>query len=106
MDNRAGKTAVLSTPCGPAPQATCDIPPALTALLTDLFALYVKTKNFHWHRSGPHFRESHLLLEGRAIQVHAITDPIAGQERSAGRERAQGRNRRFDRSYAHGVKVA
>ena len=60
----------------------CD---ALTALLADMFALYVKTKNFHWHVSGPHFRDYHLLLDDQASQLFAATDPIAERVRKLGR---------------------
>ena len=57
---------------------------ALTALCADLFALYVKTKNFHWHVSGPHFRDYHLLLDEQASQIFATTDPIAERVRKLG----------------------
>jgi starvation-inducible DNA-binding protein len=61
-----------------------DIAGALNGLLADTFALYVKTKNFHWHVSGPHFRDYHLLLDEQADQVFAITDPIAERVRKLG----------------------
>jgi starvation-inducible DNA-binding protein len=61
-----------------------DISGALNALLADAFALYVKTKNFHWHMSGPHFRDYHLLLDEQADQIYAITDPIAERVRKLG----------------------
>ncbi|HXO90067.1 MAG TPA: ferritin-like domain-containing protein, partial [Stellaceae bacterium] len=54
-----------------------DVPVALTALLADMFAVYLKTKNFHWHVSGPHFRDYHLLLDEQATQILATTDAIA-----------------------------
>ena len=54
-----------------------DIPVGLTALLADMFAVYLKTKNFHWHVSGPHFRDYHLLLYEQATQILATTDTIA-----------------------------
>jgi starvation-inducible DNA-binding protein len=54
-----------------------DIPAVLAALLADMFALYVETKNFHWHVSGPHFLDYHLLLGDQATQIFAATDPIA-----------------------------
>jgi len=57
---------------------------ALNALLADGFALYLKTKNFHWHVSGPHFRDYHLLLDAQAAQILAITDPIAERVRKLG----------------------
>ncbi|HZT02500.1 MAG TPA: DNA starvation/stationary phase protection protein [Steroidobacteraceae bacterium] len=61
-----------------------DIPPGLTTLLADTFALYLKTKNFHWHMSGPHFRDWHLLLDEHATQVYDMTDPIAERARKIG----------------------
>ncbi|HEY0300252.1 MAG TPA: DNA starvation/stationary phase protection protein, partial [Rhizomicrobium sp.] len=64
--------------------ATQDISAALTALLADMFALYLKTKNFHWHMSGPHFRDYHLLLDEHADQIFAATDPIAERARKIG----------------------
>jgi starvation-inducible DNA-binding protein len=62
-------------------EAICE---ALRPLLADVFALYVKTKNFHWHMSGPHFRDYHLLLDEHADQVFAMTDPIAERARKIG----------------------
>jgi starvation-inducible DNA-binding protein len=64
--------------------ATRDISPALNGLLADVFALYVKTKNFHWHMSGPHFRDYHLLLDEQSDQIFAMTDPIAERVRKIG----------------------
>src|ERR1700674_548334 len=61
-----------------------DICAALNVLLADVFALYVKTKNFHWHVSGPHFRDFHLLLDEQADQIYAISDPIAERVRKVG----------------------
>jgi starvation-inducible DNA-binding protein len=61
-----------------------DISAAPTGLLTDVFALYVKTKNFHWHMSGPHFRDYHLLLDEHGEQIFAMTDPIAERARKIG----------------------
>src|ERR1700736_5282625 len=61
-----------------------DIAVALTALLADMFALYIKTKNFHWHVSGPHFRDYHLLLDEQATQIFATTDTIAERVRKLG----------------------
>ncbi len=84
MDNKPRKTATLDTPSGLSPQAVRDIPPALTALLADAFALYLKTKNFHWHMSGPHFRDYHLLLDEQATQIHDITDAMAERSRKIG----------------------
>jgi starvation-inducible DNA-binding protein len=81
---RASRTAPLHTPSGLAANATRDISGALNALLADFFALYVKTKNFHWHVSGPHFRDYHLLLDEQADQLYATTDPIAERVRKLG----------------------
>jgi starvation-inducible DNA-binding protein len=64
--------------------ATRDISAALAILLADVFALYVKTKNFHWHMSGPHFRDYHLLLDEQGDQIFAMTDPIAERARKIG----------------------
>lgn len=64
--------------------ATRDISAALTLLLADVFALYLKTKNFHWHMSGPHFRDYHLLLDEHGDQIFAMTDPIAERARKLG----------------------
>ena len=65
-------------------EATRDISAALTGLLADVFALYLKTKNFHWHVSGPHFRDFHLLLDEQAAELFAMTDPIAERARKIG----------------------
>ena len=78
------KTARLRTPTSLGSEATRDISGALNALLADFFALYMKTKNFHWHVSGPHFRDYHLLLDEQADQVYATTDPIAERVRKLG----------------------
>ena len=64
--------------------ATKDITAAMNAILADVFALYLKTKNFHWHMSGPHFRDYHLLLDEQADQLFAMTDPIAERVRKLG----------------------
>ena len=56
----------------------------MNAILADVFALYVKTKNFHWHMSGPHFRDYHLLLDEQADQLYEMTDPIAERIRATG----------------------
>jgi starvation-inducible DNA-binding protein len=74
----------LSTPTGLSAAATKDITGAMNAILADVFALYVKTKNFHWHMSGPHFRDYHLLLDEQADQLFAMTDPIAERVRKVG----------------------
>src|SRR6266853_823465 len=65
-------------------EATRDISGAMNAILADVFALYLKTKNFHWHMSGPHFRDYHLLLDEHAEQLFATTDPIAERVRKIG----------------------
>ncbi len=65
-------------------KGTKDISAALNVLLADIFALYMKTKNFHWHVSGPHFRDFHLLLDEQADQIYAIGDPIAERVRKIG----------------------
>ncbi|HKR10078.1 MAG TPA: DNA starvation/stationary phase protection protein [Gemmatimonadaceae bacterium] len=64
--------------------ATRDITAALNRILADVFALYVKTKNFHWHVSGPHFRDYHLLLDEQADQIYAMSDPVAERVRKIG----------------------
>jgi starvation-inducible DNA-binding protein len=64
--------------------ATRDISAALRTLLADVFALYLKTKNFHWHMSGAHFRDYHLLLDEQSEQIFAMTDPIAERARKIG----------------------
>ena len=74
----------LGTPTDLKPQASRDISAALGGLLADVYALYIKTKNFHWHMSGPHFRDYHLLLDEHADQLFAMTDPIAERVRKIG----------------------
>jgi starvation-inducible DNA-binding protein len=66
------------------PKASADIAGGMNAILADVFALYMKTKNFHWHMSGPHFRDYHLLLDEQANQLYAMTDPIAERIRKTG----------------------
>jgi starvation-inducible DNA-binding protein len=66
------------------PRAVADIASALTVILADMFALYIKTKNFHWHVSGPHFRDYHLLLDEQSEQIFAATDAIAERVRKIG----------------------
>ena len=78
------RPAALRTPTHLGVKATRDISGALNALLADFFALYMKTKNFHWHVSGPHFRDYHLLLDEQADQLYATTDPIAERVRKLG----------------------
>ena len=67
-----------------APESVKEISAGLTALLADVLALYVKTKNFHWHMSGPHFRDYHLLLDDHGDQLFAMTDDIAERARKIG----------------------
>ena len=74
----------LRTPTDLGANATKDIAGALNAILADTFALYMKTKNFHWHVSGPHFRDYHLLLDEQAQQLFAMTDDIAERVRKIG----------------------
>ena len=74
---REKRLAPLRTPTSLSEEATRDISAALTALLADTFALYIKTKNFHWHVSGPHFRDYHLLLDEQSAEILAMTDPMA-----------------------------
>jgi starvation-inducible DNA-binding protein len=74
----------ISTPTDLKSQATVDIAAAMNAILADVFAIYVKTKNFHWHMSGPHFRDYHLLLDEQGDQLFAMTDPIAERVRKVG----------------------
>ena len=76
--------APLVTPTDLKTGATKDIAGAMNAILADVFALYIKTKNFHWHMSGPHFRDYHLLLDEQADQLFAMTDPIAERIRKIG----------------------
>jgi starvation-inducible DNA-binding protein len=83
-DAKLRRMAPLKTPTGLAPNATQDISGALTILLADMFALYMKTKNFHWHISGPHFRDYHLLLDEQGEQIFATTDAIAERARKIG----------------------
>jgi len=81
---KARRLAPLDTPTDLRSDATKDIAGALTLLLTDFFALYLKTKNFHWHMSGPHFRDYHLLLDDQGDQILAATDAIAERVRKIG----------------------
>jgi starvation-inducible DNA-binding protein len=74
----------LITPTDLSATATKEISGAMNAILADVFALYVKTKNFHWHLSGPHFRDYHLLFDEHADQIFAMTDAIAERVRKVG----------------------
>ena len=82
-DTKAGP-APLNTPTDLKSNAVRDISGALNILLADVFALYLKTKNFHWHMSGPHFRDYHLLLDEQGDQIFATTDAIAERVRKIG----------------------
>jgi starvation-inducible DNA-binding protein len=81
---RQRRDAPISTRTDLKPAAVRDIAGAMNAILADVFALYLKTKNFHWHMSGPHFRDYHLLLDEGADQLFAMTDPIAERVRKLG----------------------
>ncbi len=83
-DAIAQRKAPLKTPTALGANATQDISGALNILLADMFALYMKTKNFHWHVSGPHFRDYHLLLDDQSAQIYATTDAIAERVRKIG----------------------
>lgn len=76
--------APLRTPTSLSEEATQSISAALTGLLADTFALYIKTKNFHWHVSGAHFRDYHLMLDEQSAEILAMTDPMAERARKIG----------------------
>jgi starvation-inducible DNA-binding protein len=81
---QARRRAPLATRTDLSAAATKDIAAAMNAILADVFALYLKTKNFHWHMSGPHFRDYHELLDEQADQLYAMSDPIAERMRKIG----------------------
>jgi len=81
---KSRRLAPLDTPTDLKRNAVTDISGALNILLADVFALYLKTKNFHWHMSGPHFRDYHLLLDEQSDQIFAMTDDIAERVRKIG----------------------
>ena len=81
---KARRAAPLVTPSDLEREGTRDAAAALNGLLADAFALYLKTKNFHWHMSGPHFRDYHLLLDEHGDQLFAMTDAIAERVRKIG----------------------
>jgi starvation-inducible DNA-binding protein len=83
-DAKVARIAALETPTDLKPNAVRDIAGALNKLLADMFALYLKTKNFHWHISGPHFRDYHLLLDEQGDQIFATTDALAERVRKIG----------------------
>src|SRR5271168_4803993 len=84
-DKLAGRQrSALATPSDLGSEAMKNISGALNALLADVFALYLKTKNFHWHMSGPHFRDYHLLLDDQGEQIYNSIDPLAERVRKLG----------------------
>jgi starvation-inducible DNA-binding protein len=89
MDKSLAKThnravALPVVPAGMSAAAVSDISASLNRVLADMFALFFKTKNFHWHMTGPHFRDYHLLLDEQSAQIFAATDPIAERVRKLG----------------------
>jgi starvation-inducible DNA-binding protein len=84
QESRVLRTAPLATPTDLKPNAVRDLAGELNILLADMFGLYLKTKNFHWHISGPHFRDYHLLLDEQGEQIFATTDTIAERVRKIG----------------------
>jgi starvation-inducible DNA-binding protein len=84
QDLERKREAPLLTPTDLKAAATKDITGAMNTILADVFALYIKTKNFHWHMTGPHFRDYHLLLDEQGDQLFAMTDPIAERIRKIG----------------------
>lgn len=84
IGSRNARIAPLRTPTDLGEEATKDISAALNLALADVYALYLKTKNFHWHMSGTHFRDLHLLLDEQSEQIFAMTDPLAERVRKLG----------------------
>jgi len=84
MNSSTTAPARLMTPTGLTTEASSEISVSLTILLADVFALYIKTKNFHWHVSGSHFRDYHLMLDEHGEQIFAMTDAIAERVRKVG----------------------
>jgi starvation-inducible DNA-binding protein len=84
LDTRGKSAAALDTPTDLSAEAVSEISEELNAILATTFALYLKTKNFHWHVSGPHFRDYHLLLDEQGEQIFASTDDIAERVRKIG----------------------
>jgi starvation-inducible DNA-binding protein len=84
LETRRKVSPTLDTPTGLSSEAVAEISEKLNGVLADVFALYVKTKNFHWHMSGSHFRDYHLLLDEQSEQIFAITDDIAERVRKIG----------------------
>lgn len=83
-DAKKRQIAPLLTPTDLKAAATRDVSAAMNGILADVFALYLKTKNFHWHMSGPHFRDYHVMLDEQADQIYAMADPIAERIRKLG----------------------
>lgn len=81
---KAQRMLPLRTPTDRSPEGVREISGAMNGILADVFALYLKTKNFHWHMSGPHFRDYHVLLDEQAEQIYAMTDPAAERIRKLG----------------------
>src|ERR1700686_799105 len=84
QDLKSRREAPLLTPTDLKAAASRDIAAAMNGILADVFALYLKTKNFHWHMSGPHFRDYHVMLDEQSDQIYAMTDPIAERIRKVG----------------------
>jgi starvation-inducible DNA-binding protein len=84
QDLKQRRTAPITPPTDLKGLATKDISAALNAVLADVYALYLKTKNFHWHMSGSHFRDYHLMMEEQSAQLLAMTDPMAERIRKVG----------------------
>jgi starvation-inducible DNA-binding protein len=84
LDTRHKASPALDTPTDLSSEAVGEISQKLNVVLSDVFALYLKTKNFHWHMTGPHFRDYHLLLDEQSEQIFAITDDIAERIRKIG----------------------
>jgi starvation-inducible DNA-binding protein len=84
LDIRRKASPALDTPTDLSSEAVGEISAKLNVILADVFALYLKTKNFHWHVSGPHFRDYHLLLDEQGEQIFAISDDIAERVRKIG----------------------
>lgn len=84
ISSKARQIAPLQTPTDLGADASRDIAAAMTTLVADMFALYLKTKNFHWHLSGPYFRDYHLMLDEQGDQIFATTDAIAERARKVG----------------------
>jgi starvation-inducible DNA-binding protein len=80
------RNAPLATPTDLKSVATLEISGSLNAILADVFALYLKTRNFHWHMSGPHFRDYHLMMDEQSAQLYAMTDPLAERVRKLGQK--------------------